>query len=301
MADKTFGVKVSEETYEQVQNLISASGLTAKEWFDKAVALVEMQSLKEGASEYSQDLNELEIHTKRIYELVANMIRRAVYVKDHAVKEVTEKLESKELVISDLQKQVHQFQEALKENNNANEKLQEELKKAEETLAANQKTLENQQELINEYKEKNDSLSGIIAKYQGYAEEIEVLRERSKTERTELTARALKAEEEVERLSKELEEVKAVAIKEKQRLEETLQLTIERKDLEREKALVELERKHQETINELHAAHTEEIRSLYAEIAELRKKIEDNREKHQAEIAALKLRKESEENKEDGQ
>lgn len=78
---------------------------------------------------------------------------------------------------------------------------------------------------------------------------------------------------------------------EKQRYEETLQLIIERKDLEREKALVELERKHHSTISELNAAHTEEIRSLYAEIAELRKTIDENREKYQAVIKALKRKK----------
>ena len=35
MADKTFGVKVSEELQEKVQNMISGSNLTAKEWFER--------------------------------------------------------------------------------------------------------------------------------------------------------------------------------------------------------------------------------------------------------------------------
>ena len=69
MADKTFGVKVSEELHEKVREMIENSGDSVKDWFEKAVALTEIQNIKQGATDYSQDLNELEIHTARIYRI----------------------------------------------------------------------------------------------------------------------------------------------------------------------------------------------------------------------------------------
>lgn len=292
--DKTFGVKVSDEMYEKAKSVIEASGISSKEWFEKAVALYELNSIKQGSSDYTQDLTELEHHTTRIYELITNMIQRSVYLKDHAVKEVADKLESKEYIISDLQLQVQKYKEELNEKTQVAETLQDQLKQVEEKLVANQTTLENNQALINEYKEKNDVLNGLVAQYKGYGDENVALKEQLSEVQTQLTARALKAEKQVDELTRLLEETKAAAEIAKQRSEEAIQMTIERKDLERDKALVELERKHQESVNELNAAHTEEIRSLYAEIAELRRINEANREKFQAEINTLRDQKDKE-------
>jgi hypothetical protein len=35
MADKTFGVKVSDELHDRVKEMIDARGITAKEWYMK--------------------------------------------------------------------------------------------------------------------------------------------------------------------------------------------------------------------------------------------------------------------------
>ena len=114
MSDKTFGVKVSEEIYDKVKNMIDISGISSKEWFEKVVAVSEVQSLKDGSGDYKQDLTELEKHTTRIYELVANMIQRANYLKDDAMKVLKTKLESRELTISELQGNVKTLKDELK-------------------------------------------------------------------------------------------------------------------------------------------------------------------------------------------
>ena len=104
MADKTLGIKVTEEVYDKAKSVIEMSGLTAKDWLEKAVSLYELNSLKDGISgDFSNDLTELEIHTTRIYALISNMIARSTYLKDHAVKEVTDKLETKENIINEIQ------------------------------------------------------------------------------------------------------------------------------------------------------------------------------------------------------
>lgn len=296
MADKTFGVKVSEEIYEKAKLLIDTSGISAKDWFEKVLALYEINSIKEGSSDYTQDLTELEHHTTRIYELIANMIQRSVYLKDHAVKEVTDKLESKEAIITDLQQKVKTFKEELTQKSEETESLQKQLDEAIEKLDANQTTIENSQALIEQYKEKNDVLNGLVAQYKGYGDENKELKQQLHEVESTLTSRATEAEQKVEKLTKLIEEKNAEAENSKKQFEQNLQLTIEKKDLEREKAIIEIERRYQEEIASLNATHNEEIRSLYNEIAELRKVNEENREKFLAEIEELKNSKREDEN-----
>ena len=105
---------------------------------------------------------------------------------------------------------------------------------------------------------------------------------------TTLTARALKAEQQIDNLTKELEEAKSAIVRIKEQYENSLQITFERKHLEREKALIEVERRYQDEVNQLNATHNEEVRSLYNEMTELRRVNEENRKKYQAEIEAIK-------------
>ncbi|MFC9601693.1 hypothetical protein ACFY5J_23555 [Peribacillus butanolivorans] len=42
MADKTFDVKISDNFYNKIMQMIDSSGVTPKEWFEKAVVLTEI-------------------------------------------------------------------------------------------------------------------------------------------------------------------------------------------------------------------------------------------------------------------
>lgn len=90
MADKTFGFKVTDEVYEKAKLLIETSGLSSRDWFENALAKYEVKALQTNAPEYTRNLNELELHTTRIYELVVNMVQQSMYFKDQAVREVSE-------------------------------------------------------------------------------------------------------------------------------------------------------------------------------------------------------------------
>ncbi|MEG0451023.1 MAG: hypothetical protein RR595_14290 [Lysinibacillus sp.] len=292
MADKTFGVKVSEEMYEKVREVIESSGTSSKEWFERAIALYEMNAIKQGSSDYTQDLTELEHHTTRMYELIVNMIQRSVYLKEHAVKDVANKLESKEAIITDLQQQNQQIKQEVAMKTEGISAFEEQVKELEEKLIANQTMLENNQALISEYKDKNDTLSGLVTKYQGYAEENEALKKTFEIEKTEWTKRAnadkVAFEEKISELSQEKqtisEEIRVLRLdfeQAKANHERDLSHLAERKELERDKAVVEAER-----------LHNEEVRKLYDEMVALRKTHEEMKEKMQAEITSLQQAKE---------
>lgn len=106
MADKTFDVKISDDFYNKVMQMIVSSGVTAKEWFEKAVVLTEIHGLNVAAGDHNEDFSELDVHMTRIHELVANMIKREVYLKDNAVKLIEENLAEREVQLKNLKEEL---------------------------------------------------------------------------------------------------------------------------------------------------------------------------------------------------
>lgn len=282
MADKTLGIKVTEEVYDKAKSVIEMSGLTAKDWLEKAVSLYELNSLKDDISgDYSNDLAELEVHTTRIYTLISNMIARSTYLKDYAVKEVTDKLETKENIINEFQEQNKSLKATISSLEEQEKLANANASALENKLATMHNSLENNQALIHEYKEKNDTLNGLLAKYNDYADENERLKTELATAKVEFT----EAEKDKEQLAHQLKEAEQLIINTKEHHKTELSILSEKKDIERDKALVALERNNQEQLT----AANEKIRSLYNEIAQLRASYEEQ-------IGALKKEKEQETN-----
>lgn len=267
VSDKTFGVKVSDQLYDKVKAMIESSGSSSKEWFEKAVALTEVQELKSGSPDYKQDLSELEIHTTRIYELVANMIQRANYIKDDAVRDLNEKLNSRDFTIASLQSGVKEAQERLAE-------LEEETKRnaADKEELANQlegqrSVNANNQALIQEYKEKIDTLSSLVNQYKGYATENAELKESFAAEKESMISEFHSSSEELrstvrdqqEQIEKLTQTNKSLEVNHKNEL---TRLT-EAKDLEKERAVLEVERQYQEKLQEIHNQYNEKLARLY--------------------------------------
>lgn len=285
MSDKTFGVKVSEEVYDRVKNMVEASGVSAKEWFEKAVALTAVQDLKDGSGDYKQDLSELELHTTRIYELVANMIQRANYLKDDAVKGLETKLESRELTINELQGNVKALNEELKRVAEESKQSESDKQTLNEQVEGLRSVNDNNQALIQEYKEKIDTLSSLVNDYKSYAAENVELKEAHAAEREQMKAEFTEKES---RLGSSIEELKLTVHEQQEqmeRLNEKLNNTIQAneketnslkvnfenqltqlitsKDLEKERAILDAERKSQEKLQAIHEQYNNKLARLY--------------------------------------
>lgn len=288
MSDKTFGVKVSEELYERVKGMIEVSGVSSKEWFEKAVALAAVQDLKDGSGDYKQDLSELEVHTTRIYELVGNMIQRANFLKDDAVRESDEKLASREVTILELQQSVKALKEQLsaaEEGFKQNEGEKMELSGQLEELRASNST---NQDLIKEYKEKVDTLSSLVNEYKGYATENLELKQTHTAEKEQMKVDFAEKEE---RMVSSIEELKSTVRHKSSiidQLEEKLNVAIEdhkgemenqkvnfnnqltqltdRKEIEKERAILEIERKYQAKLAEMQEQYNDKITRLYEKL-----------------------------------
>ena len=99
------------------------------------------------------------------------MVQRSLYIKDHAVKEVTDKLDQKEAIIGEYQEKAKVAIEELKQAQDSIKELKQEKEESLKQLEESRSTNENNQLLINEYKEKTDTLSSLVNGYKGYADE----------------------------------------------------------------------------------------------------------------------------------
>lgn len=109
------------------------------------------------------------------------------------------------------------------------EKEKEELlKQLEEAKSVNV----NNQLLIDEYKEKNDTLSGLVGKYQAYIEENEELKEKFTYERERLQSRVSEISDHAQKLEDKVKELKQNIEVLKQGHEIELERMAEKKDYE---------------------------------------------------------------------
>ena len=286
MADKTFGVKASDETFEKAQLLIDSSGLTSKEWFERILALYEMNTIKQGSSDYTQDLTELEHHTTRIFELVVNMVQRSDYLKDHAVKEVADKLGSKEAIIIELQQQNNRFKSEHAQKHEEVKILQKEMEQLKREFASNQTILDNNQALIEEYKQKSEILKDLVEQYKGFAEENEQLKnsieqekQRTNEEKAETMKNISKLESNLQQAEHSMRELTTDLKNTKESCEREIAILQERKDIEREKAVVDLEREFQTKLQAQNDKYNNKVAELYAENERIRVSYEDKLEK----------------------
>lgn len=286
MADTTISFKVEEEMREKAQNLIRESGLTAKDWFNKAVAIAELQNIKEGATDYASDLSELEVHTTRIFELVSNMVQRSVVLRESAVRELETKLEQQREITANFQGKV---KDAKDERDQAvadlelSAKEQADLVKQIEELRS---TLETNKLLVNEYKEKNDTLNGLVTKFEGYAIENEELK---KTLASERHSHQAKIDELTQQNNEQSSTIKDLE-QQKNRIVEAhdvaLQRLQERLEVEHTKSLLEAERSHQKALTDANNAYTEKLKGLYDDMDKQRHAYEQKIEELQRQVNA---------------
>ena len=150
-------------------------------------------------------------------------------------------------------------------------------------------TIDNGNLLINEYKEKNDTLSGLVTRYQGYAEENEALKTAFAAEKASLLQQLNEQQTASSDQIRQLEQVHQHANERVRELEKTLEnaqlnytreleIMQERKDLEREKALVEVERTYQAKLQAQNDKYNDKVAEMHVENERIRQNYESRLE-----------------------
>jgi chromosome segregation ATPase len=259
--EKTWGVKASQDEVETAEKLFEASGLkTKKEFFPFMLNATKLMLMKEGAAiEYKKDLTELQTLTGRMISLFTNMIQQEETAKEDLRRrieelqvQITNIQAEHDLEKSEFRDEIKQAQEQLKELVQEKSLLAEQL---ESTKLANR----NYEDLVSQYKDKIDSLSGVIDEYKADREENKRLRQVLVEQKEEFDQIRSQLQSEVDQLEKQLN----VATR-----------AMEQKELEMEKALVEAQRKYQEELNERVNEYNDKVRGLLNEKEQQRREHE---------------------------
>jgi chromosome segregation ATPase len=286
--DKTFGFKVTDEDFMQLEELFKESGFSSKdEWMKNLIKEETLESVKEANHEFKQPLTELQVHTSRMYELVVNMVNQSVYLRDHAVKEVSDKLEQKESIIGEYQEKTKTAIEELKQVRESMKELEQGKEELTEQLEGLRSMNANNQDLIQEYKEKIDTLSSLVNQYKGYADENEKLKAQFAHEREQLQSQVKEISGQNKDQQDEMKELKqeVQSLKDNHAIE--LERLNEKKDFEKDKSLLELEREYQQKLLSANEEYTARFKELYEEMNALRKENEEVRKGYEQKIGQL--------------
>ncbi|SHN86383.1 MULTISPECIES: hypothetical protein [Desulfitobacterium] len=272
MAESTKAFKISDELKTKINTTIQASGLQDKEWIESVTNLWVMQDVKIGLPNFKQDISELELHTKRINELVINMIERAAHEKEEISRQVLELSTEKNELLQKIDFMEKEIKAQLKANEEADIHHLKEKEESERLIRQMEEATWHNNLLIQEYKEKNDTLMGLVNEYKAAYEEKNSLKH--EVDRLNQTLVTLKGE-----LEHNVQAVEAL----KKAHKDELERMAEKKDIERERERLTLQSDYQNKIQSLSEESTEKIRMLYEKIEQLHKE-------YQAEIAGLRER-----------
>ncbi|HDX9654905.1 hypothetical protein [Bacillus sp. GL1(2024)] len=298
----TAGFKIDKDLKEAIDTMIEATGIQKNEWLAQAYEAMRGKGIKDTNQEYTKEIEEVDYHVRRIYELFNNMIVQSVHIKESAVLSLeTEIKEYKELLQetrNELKENKEKLSTATDTVNIAN-KEKEELEAQYEEAKTN---LNHVQDLITELKEKTKKYETEISILQPMAQENLELKSRlddtletlkgldSKLESLENESAKQKQEfleKEIqlkENYTVQIQEIEGKYIKDNEQLklshEQQMNYLTEQAKLDKEKELLQQEKSHQQEMKKIQEEMNRKIQSLY-------EKMDKKEEKHEKEIAKL--------------
>ncbi|WP_068505878.1 hypothetical protein [Paenibacillus kribbensis] len=269
----TKGFKVDVKFKEKLENLFKQSGLPTQEDFLVHMAeLVELNLMREGAAGYTKQITQLEYHSSSIVSLFLAMLETEAAERLQLTEKYDEKLTDRGNEIIIQERELSELRNQLKQNT---EELNRQIKENTEMMDLVEQLRENSRKndlLVENYKEKNDSLNGLLADFKAAAEENKVLTSRMAV-RDEETA---KQAEKIEHLEAQLANLQRESAEQLERQEERNSEAIEhlRQSLELQHGhdLLNQQSEYQAKIEKFQAEATERLQLATQEsTAEIRR------------------------------
>lgn len=253
--DKVFGVKVGSDLHEKLEDLFEVSGYkTKKEWMESVALVLSLQSTKENRH-FSKDIGELELHTRRVVEIFANMASRTTHERDEEARRYDELMAAQNETIESLRAENADAKMALKLAGEDIEALKRQFDVLQRQANQYEEAMGNQAKLIESLEKQRDDLSAIVSEYKKAADENKVLHAR------------------VGELSKEIEQVEREAAT----VAERLGHKIGSMEQEQERLVVEHER-----------AITNAASDYDRKLSDLQRNLDRAEKEHKRELETLK-------------
>lgn len=284
MADSTFGVKVPEELKDQIQKMMSDSGLSGKDFMQQIINCYTVEKTKENIPEVAQDLKELQALTQRINTIYLNLGYRIESINKTQEQDKQNLLDKKDMIINNLQEQQQDLQQKNDElvnlYNNANDQNEDYLQRVKELTDSNNSI----KTLNEEYKSKIDTMAGIVEEYKDYKNQIEEYKKLladSQAKNINLDNSLKQKDISINNLNikiDNLQQDKDRAVKElnDKHLEE-LQSMKDKLNLESDKAILNLKQLHQEELEKTQDRYNKQIEEYQAKYKGLLEEMEKGR------------------------
>ena len=267
----TWSVKMTDTLKEKIAGSLQESGLTGKEFME--VLLNTYEQVKKDRPEITPDLDELETLTKRICAIYVNVGERITTLlndKDNSYKAlVTEKTD----LARTLQKRITELENSLKEKITIAKELAAEKDKIQEEKINLELRQQNEirqlaeinqsnKSLIEEYRQKNDTLTGLLAEYETCKSQIQELKKEVNLEKIKRAG----AEDKFKKAEDALNKNKEKLFQTEERYKVQIESIIEQQSFEKEKALLEQEKFLRNELQAEREEYNNRIKALLDEI-----------------------------------
>ncbi|MBU3146512.1 hypothetical protein KPL47_22880 [Clostridium estertheticum] len=237
MADNNnpFSVRMESDDKEKLMELIQGSGKSSKEFMGILMGAYELNKVKLDIPEVAEDINHLEALTNQINNVYMNMATRIQTIDTAKTLQFSKDMEIYKSNIESLKVEnqgLNIDKETMETTLQGSFNINDELKKQ---VAQLSEIADSNKALIQEYKEKNDTLAGLVTEYKGFKTQNETFKELladSKAENIELGNTIKTKEIEAQNLESKLEAAAEQAQKEVKRFAELTAFEKERSILE---------------------------------------------------------------------
>lgn len=265
--DATWSVRMPEEMKEKISAMINESGLNAKDFINQIIQTYEMKTARKLQPVMEADIEELSLLTGRVHNIFINICERITSFQQQKEEEFVVKLSEKDEMLAVFNDRIRVQEQKLTQNE---DEIAVQKKQYEDICQQHAKTIEmyeTHKALVLEYREKNDTLTGLLSEYQEFKHQIETLKQaidEEKILRRDVESELFEKTRETSQLKNMVEEIeKSAGIQ--------LQHRLELLSIEKEKEILSLQKEYQKKLEMAQQQYTDKIKELLDRIEELQK------------------------------
>jgi chromosome segregation ATPase len=265
--DATWSVRMPEEMKEKISAMITESGLNSKDFISHIIQTYELKVARKLQPAMDADIEELSLLTGRIHNIYINLCERVTSFQQQREEEFGAKLSEKDGMLSVFNDRIRAQEQKLVQCDENMAILKKQYEDICQQYAQTAEMYETHKALVLEYREKNDTLTGLLGEYQEFKHQIETLKQAIEGERTlchDIESKLREKDNEARQLKAQLEEAKNAAGVQ-------LQHRLESLNIEKDKEILALQKEHQKKLETIQQQYTDKIRELLDMIEELQK------------------------------
>lgn len=265
--DTTWSVRMPDEMKDKMSAIIIDSGLNAKEFISQIIQAYELKAAKKLQPVMDADIEELSLLTGRVHNLFINLCERVTSFQQQKEDEFGIKLSEKDGMLAVFNDRFRHQEQKLIQYEDEMAALKKQYEDICQQHVQTAEMCEAHKALVLEYREKNDTLTGLLGEYQEFKHQTEVLKQAVEEERTlrrDIESKLREKENESRQMQNLVEETeKSAGAQLHQRLESL--------NIEKEKEILILQKDHQRKLETVQQQYADKIKELLDMIEGLQK------------------------------